>query len=194
MIASRATSRDEVEWYRGGPLWLRGWLGDQPFAAGDRVIGLYVSERGFIHLRQLRSLKAIRLSGLTVSNQQIDSLRDLPNLEALDMGQVMVGHEELDEKNQIIEAQDGGGSFILLPPMPRLRGLNLYETNFRGDGLERLASIEVLDLSLTDVGDEAMPKFKAMRNLKESFADRNEDNRRRAGTPQGAQAVARTMG
>jgi hypothetical protein len=55
---------------------------------------------------------------------------------------------------------------IQLPRLPRLRGLNMYDAAFYGDGLEYLRDIEVLDLSRTDVGDDAMPKFAAMRNLK----------------------------
>ena len=50
--------------------------------------------------------------------------------------------------------------------MPHLRGLSLYGAGFSGDGLEHLTAVEVLDLTDTDVRDDAMPKLATMRNLK----------------------------
>jgi hypothetical protein len=57
--------------------------------------------------------------------------------------------------------------YIHLPKMPRLRGLNLYNTAFRGDGLENIPAIELLCLTATDIDDHAIPALSALTKLKE---------------------------
>jgi hypothetical protein len=54
-----------------------------------------------------------------------------------------------------------------LPRMPKLRGLNLYGASFRGEGLENIPAIEVLDLTDTEIDDSSIPAISALTNLKE---------------------------
>jgi hypothetical protein len=158
---AEATSDAEVEWSRGGPSWLRKWLGDKPFAVGDRVIGICLSNEGFASLTQLRSLEVVCFSGsFPISDGDMKVIGELPELKALDL--CMCGHES-DESGENGFPRD---ETIQLPPLPHLRGLNLYDAAFYGDGLEYLRDIEVLDLTGTEIGDDAMPKFETTRNLK----------------------------
>jgi hypothetical protein len=164
---------DLPQWSSGGPTWLRDLLDcfplleDRPLRVCDRVIKVEITGAGLMHLSDLRNLKSVFVAPSALSNQQLDALRELPELEALELSNAAISEEDrhtLDEEERHpIRSAD---PYIRLPAMPHLRGLNLYQAAFRGDGLEHLTGIEVLDLSYTEVGDDAMPKFEAMRNLR----------------------------
>lgn len=147
---------------KGGPLVLRQLLGDGLFKVCDRVIQIDASGAQLAHVVNLRHLKVVHLH--SVSNRQMALLADLPELEALDMTFVDVNCEGSDSVryDEILEEH-----YLRLPPMPKLRGLNLWEaTYFRGDGLENIPSIEVLDLSGTQVSDESAAPIMSLKNLK----------------------------
>ena len=160
-----AENKDLVTWLRGGPSWLREWFGDRPFAGCDRVIDVYVAGEALARLSQLPNLKVVHVGLSGLSNRQIDLLRELPQLEALHMHFAAICHEEKGN-GPVCKLVVDKNAYIRLPPLPRLRALSLFAAHFRGEGLEGLAGIEVLDLGRTNVGDDAMPKFEAMQNLK----------------------------
>lgn len=170
--AIEATRDPHIEWsgpieqrvirQKAGPHVLRQLLGDGLFKVCDRVVEIDASGTHLAHVVTLRHLKVVRLH--SVSNRQMAFLADLPQLEALDMKFVGVNCEGSDSvrHDEILEEQ-----YLRLPPMPKLRGLNLWEaTYFRGDGLENIPSIEVLDLSGTQVSDESAAALMSLKNLK----------------------------
>ena len=152
---------DWAVWTPGGPTWLRRVLGDRPFAPLDRVIGLEVDGRAIPRLSGLHTLKVLTVSE-TISNRQLDhAAGELPELEALDLDWDQVARESKEEQSGYDEC------YLRIPRLSRLRGLNLYQIAFRGDGLEQLKDVEVLDLTDTDIADEAMPKLAGLCNLKD---------------------------
>ena len=154
-----------VEWSSGGLSWLRERLGDQPFTASDRVVSVWVAGEGLTQLSELPNLKLVWVFAPS-THAQIDALRELPNLEALVMMWAGISHEETqensDERIRVYDADP----YIRLPRLPHLRGLNLRGASFRGEGLEHLRDIEVLDLAETNLDDAAMAKFESMRKLR----------------------------
>jgi hypothetical protein len=155
---------NEAEWSVGGPSWLREWLGDQPFAVSDRIASICVTGEGLANLPKLPNLMVVRVDP-PLTNQQLDSLRELPKLDALVMSFAMVSHEKKG-KHRYRETIADEEPDVRLPPLPHLRGLNLCQASFCGEGLEHLRDIEVLDLTETAISDNAMLKFELMRNLK----------------------------
>jgi hypothetical protein len=156
------TISDRVEWRPGGPSWLRQLVGDRPFQPFDRVVGIDTSGVELKHVVKLRHVKVVRIGN--VSNRQLKMLEDLPHLGALDMCYANLddeGQELIDEDGYVIE------QYFRLPRMPKLRGLNLYDTAFRGDGLHNVPSIEVLELTGTDIGDDSIPALSTLTNLRE---------------------------
>jgi hypothetical protein len=151
-----------AEWTLGGPAWLRHLVGDRAFSAFDRVIGLDIAGADLTLpcLADLRSIRRIGVFG-SVSTAQLEALRQLPELEALDLCQINIAND--DQRGENV------APWFCLPRLTRLRGLNLWEAPFRGDGLEQLTSIEVLDLTGTEVGDDAMLKLEKLRDLKVLF-------------------------
>ena len=145
----------------GGPTWARRIFGGRPFAPFDRVIAIDIEVDGATipRLSSLHTLKVLGVWG-NVTNQQLDALRDFPQLEALDLYSVGPASEGSDDE------PDAHQRYLRMPRLPHLRGLNLYEAAFRGDGLEQLTGIEVLELSYTDITDEGMTKLADLRNLK----------------------------
>ncbi|MBX3414193.1 MAG: hypothetical protein KF708_16005 [Pirellulales bacterium] len=150
-----------VRWQPSGPSWLRVLIGDWPFASFDRVISIDASGINLEQVATLRRLKVVRIMG-NVSDRQLQALERLRQLEALDMCFAYV-----DEADHETDGEDGVESYIRLPHMPKLRGLNLYEAAFNGDGLENIPSIEVLDLSGTDIGDDSIPTLSTLTKLKQ---------------------------
>jgi Leucine-rich repeat (LRR) protein len=133
------------------------------FAICDRVIKVEVTGDGLSQLSDLPNLKSVAVpSASALSSQQTDALRELRELETLDLSNCYGATAE----TKLPPPTDSDDSDICLPPMPHLRGLSLYGAGFSGDGLEHLTAVEVLDLTDTDVRDDAMPKLATMRNLK----------------------------
>jgi Leucine-rich repeat (LRR) protein len=79
-------------------------------------------------------------------------------LEALDLSFLSLPRESqpAEEENE----------YVLLPRLTGLRGLNLYGSSFRGDGLDRLARLEVLDLTETQIDDNALTKIANVTTLR----------------------------
>jgi hypothetical protein len=157
------TINERTDWQLGGPSWLRQLIGDRPFQVFDRVIGIDASGEDIEHVVKLPNIKVVRISVATISNGQLKMLEQLPQLEALDMCFAMLddeGQEIVDEDGYVVE------QFFRLPRLPNLRGLNLYGTAFRGDGLENIPSIEILDLGNTSTDDKSVPALSALTKLK----------------------------
>lgn len=154
---------ERVEWQSSGPTWLWHIIGGRPFQVFDRVVGIDTEGGEEIkHVVKLSELGVVRIKG-AVSNRQLKMLEQLPQLEALDMCFTILddeGQETVDEDGHIIE------QCFRLPRLPNLRGLNLYDTSFRGDGLENIPSVERLDLRGTDVDDKSVPTLAALTKLK----------------------------
>lgn len=155
---------ERVDWQPGGPSWLRNVLGDRPFRIFDRVVGIDAADEELRHVVKLRNLKVVRLFIFSASNRQLELLQQCPHLEALDLCFAYVddeGEEKLDDEGYLVEP------CLRLPRLPSVRGINLYGAAFRGEGLEHLTSIEVLDLTDTDVDDEALSALRALTHLKD---------------------------
>ncbi len=152
---------ERVEWQRGGPTWLRQHIADQTLSVFDRVVGIDMDGGEQLeHAVKLSSLRAVCIKG-AVSNRELAMLEQLPNLEALDMC-----YARLKDQGSDVHDDHVAGRSFRLPSLPGLRGLNLYGTPFDGAGLENIPSIEVLDLSRTDVSDESIPALLTLTRLK----------------------------
>ena len=155
------TVSDRVGWQPAGPSWIRQLVGNHQLQMLDRVVGIDTSGDELKLVVKLQHIKYVCISN--VSNQQLRLLEDLPQLEALDMCYANLddsGQELIDEDGYVIEQS------FHLPRLPKLRGLNLYNTAFRGDGLENIPSIEVLELAGTDIDDDSIPALSSLTKLK----------------------------
>ena len=162
IIEWNSTIYDRIEWQPGGPSWLRQIVGDRPFQSLDRVAQIEGSGIDLEYVVQLRQVRMIRMVG-RVSNRQLEMLEDLPHLEAMDMLLAQLDDEgpaSVDEDGYELEYD------IRLPHLPQLRGLNLYGRAFRGVGLQNIPSIEVLDLTNTEIDDDSLPALSTLTNLK----------------------------
>lgn len=158
----RGTVYHRVEWQQGGPSWLREFLGDRPFQILDRVVGIDATGEELEHVVKLRHLRVVHVDG-AVSNCQLKMLNQLPQLEALDMSFAIFdneGYEAIDENGIVVQ------QYFRLPRLPKLRGLNLYDAAFRGEGLENIPAIEVLELAGTEIDDSALPALSRLAQLK----------------------------
>jgi heme exporter protein D len=123
----------------------------------DSVRSLDVSGDDLQHAVQFPNVTVLRVQG--ASNSQLAQLQQMKSLVALDMFMAA-------------PAQEGDGSdedaSIRLPYLPNLKGLNLFEAEFCGDGLENVPALERLDASRTQIDDgdvEAICKLKRLRRL-----------------------------
>lgn len=156
-----------ADWQPGGPSWLRELVGGGPFRAFDRAVAVTTSEVGCsAQIVELRTLKTVRFWGGGPSNRQLELLEQLPQLEALDLFMSGPGGEDRGLRMEG-DLASFPGPWYRLPRLPRLRALNLCESEFRGEGLENLPAIEVLDLSSTDVDDAALEKLRGAGHLKD---------------------------
>lgn len=149
---------NDARWQPVGALRLREWLGRQADRVPEYVVGIDVEGGGLSYAIRLNSLRMLRISG-SITNDQLAILREIPELEALDMCFVSI----VSEAEWTEESAD---NFVHLPRLPHLRGLNLYDTSFRGDGLDNIPNIENLDVSDTDLDDIAMPQLGRLMRLK----------------------------
>lgn len=156
-----ASDARDIVWKRRGPSWLRQIVGDTLFRAFDRVVAVRIEGNQLEHATALREVKVVWINDY-VSDSQLRALTELPHLEALDLSFVILVEEAevVDEHGVVLE------QYLTLPQMPKLRGLNLHGTAFRGDGLAKLRSIEVLDLTDTDIDDESIDALLSLSNLK----------------------------
>jgi hypothetical protein len=131
-------------------------LGRLTGARPQRVAGIDIEGhelRGLVGLSALRALNIRR----SVTPDELALVQRFSELEALDL--CFVSSDAW---------QDVGlrrGMPITLPPLPRLRGLNMFGADFEGHGLEHLHDLEILDLSQSRVGDDALAKIGQMSRL-----------------------------
>lgn len=154
----------DVDWQKGGPSWLRRLVGDGPFEYFDYVVGIDLYRVDFSHAEKLQHLRVVRIYALR-STRELNVLERLPQLEALDMctcsaGVDLDGHQIVDEYGNAVRP------YITLPRLPKLRGLNLNGAAFRGDGLNNIPAIKMLDLSETEIDDDSIPALSALSKLK----------------------------
>jgi len=143
-----------VGWRRVDFGW-RNWE-DRSTRVFDRVVGIDITQRGLNDVVRLRELRLIRMETTEpfFSSEQLMILKQLPHLEGLYLSNVTVS------------SPGGTAPHFRLPSLPRLRGLTCEWSQFRGDGLENLAALEVLILGGRDIGDEALRSVGAMPNLR----------------------------
>jgi len=154
---SAGASRPYVVWQPAGPTWLRRLLGDSLFADLDHVVELDPYYGSNVRLAlPLQRLQVLRIQG-SVSTAELELLEGLPDLIGLNLQFVYGEYAGTEGEDNL--------SFKI-PRLANLRGLNLYGTTFRGDGLENVPSLEVLDLTNTDVTDESIEKIVRMRILR----------------------------
>jgi hypothetical protein len=138
--------------------WYLREFGRVEYYAGEPGIALQ-----FPHLRVLSASGANHEFG--------ELLRRMPQLEALDM--CMVQFQSGDEAESFTNMRD-------LPPMPKLRGINLYDTNVMDAGLVWLAKcpqLECIELAGTKIGDDGLknlahlPKLRVLSLASERVTD-----------------------
>jgi hypothetical protein len=137
---------------------------DDPYfpRVNGQLIGIHAHGAHLEHLVGLRNLRTLDVSpGVTA--RQLELLEQFDRLEALVLRFGFLENEDMSELEQSGEDDD---SLLPLPRLPNLRGLNLTQASFRGDGLEHLKQIEVLHLTGTEVDDDALAKLAGLRHLK----------------------------
>jgi hypothetical protein len=157
---SDSSSRDSLAWNRSivqRAEWSdsTGTKESKSHAAWARVVAIDTSDDELPKLINLKHLVTVRIWN-GASPRTLAQLKRFPRLEALDLGGF--GHISEDDLRENGE--------IEIPKLPQLRGLNLYETPFRGKGLEHLTNLENLDVSGTLVDDRSLPALKQMRSLR----------------------------
>ena len=145
-----------AEWQHGGPGWLRAFLGDDQMRIFDRVVGIDIAPEQIKDAARLPNVMAIRVLG-GVEDKQLKPLEERPSLEALDLS---YGLYSTDENGFVEEC------CVRLPRLSRLRGLNVWEATFRGEGLEHMPRLEHLDLTETLMDDEYAPVLARLSKLK----------------------------
>ncbi|MCE9525242.1 MAG: hypothetical protein K8R36_04225 [Planctomycetales bacterium] len=150
-------------WQPQQPAWLSSLLGNRL----DRIVQIDLDSQQLAEASQLTALQSLTLWG-PVSNQQLQLLENYPRLEGLDFhwaGGPSNEPEQFDSEGFQIETK------FRLPNLPRLRGLNMYETSFAGDGLEHLTALEVLCLMDTETDDRSIPSLLKMTDLRILWLD-----------------------
>jgi hypothetical protein len=97
---------------------------------------------------QLRGLLSLQEDQPSLDFPQ--HLQRMPQLEALDLGHAFLPYLDESETSTVLAR---------CPPMPNLRGINLYETNVKDADLEWLARcrrLERIELSGTDIGERGL--------------------------------------
>ncbi len=153
---------DRARWQPSRIAWVKE-LRTHPYTSVfDRIVGFNVAGEELPLLAELKHLQYVKVRG-EVTNQQLDVLTSLPRLIVLDLSVYHVS----DDSSPV--------DILRLPPLPNLRGLNFGgSAEFRGDGLESLDRIEVLDLSGTSLNDEGLAKLGRMSQLKHLYLDATE--------------------
>ncbi len=143
-----------AEWRHGGPGWIRALLGDDQMRIFDRVVAIDIGSEQINDAARLPHLKAVRVVDY-VEDWQLTPFEECRSLEALNL---MVG---------------GCGPSVInkegcarLPKLSGLRGLNLYECVFRGEGLEHMPRLAHLDLTDTLLDDEHASVLARLTRLK----------------------------
>ncbi len=133
-----------VDWYSGHILFF------------DRARALFINGDEIQHAIKLDTVKVLHVHGVT--NAQLSQLSQMKSLEALDLMMEVPADEPTGEHDRAFQ----------LPPLPKLRGLNLFDAAFRGDGLENVPALEQLDASGTQLDDsdvEALSKLTRLKRL-----------------------------
>jgi hypothetical protein len=158
-----APIHDRLEWHRGGPHWLRSLLGDQLMHVFDRVAGVDAAGSELLEVAKLEDLKVVRIMG-SVSTRQLKLVSRCRTLEALYLMGVNVVDDQETSKLGANDAEVHPE--LAIPSLPKLRGINLYDTGFRGSGLDRLPSLESADLTETEIGDDDLGWLEKCPNLR----------------------------
>ncbi len=154
---------DRARWQPSRIAWIKEFRDHDYVSVFDRIVGFEVGGEELPLLTDLKHLQYVKVRG-DVSNEALQSLAELPNLFVLDLS---VSHLEA-------AGSDPSGG-MQLPPLPTLQGLNFGgSAEFRGDGLDGLEKIEVLDLSGTAVGDSGLAKLAGLEHLKHLYLDATE--------------------
>ncbi len=159
-LQSRDRSLQSVATAAGGATWIRKLAGDEKLAFLDRPAAIELDRRGLVHLPHLREVQHVHFSGV-VSDETLRQLESLPQLCVLDLSlSVMV-----DERGQTNFFRKPPISNLTFPPLAGLRALDLTYVDYRVRGLDRLESLQSLDLTGAFVDEAVMEQVAALPQL-----------------------------
>jgi len=122
----------------------------------DRIVRVDASPASLKEVVKLRELRVARLTMTTLeSADQLAVLEELPHLEALLLSDSFLD-VPFERPRRVFN----------VPRLSRLRGLSCAWTQYDGDGLENLPSLEFLDLEGTDIANTALVPIGAMSQLR----------------------------
>jgi hypothetical protein len=152
-LNSALAVQHRARWETTEPSLLARLTGSRP----PRASGIDIEGSELPGLTGLSDLRALNIHR-SVAPSELELLRRFTELEALDLCFVSyVARTSSSDEERI--------SPLKLPALPWLRGLNLFGTDFYGDGLEHLPELEILELTQTKVGDDALAKIGRMQRL-----------------------------
>jgi hypothetical protein len=156
-----------ADWDDVAPAWLRGDDDKSFLDVFVQVVAIDVDDEQLEQVVGLRGIRSLSIWG-RLSGRQLKLLEGLDELQALNLA---YASSEPTEDFEPVDPEAEEDCSLTLPPLPKLRGLNLYHAWFSGDGLEHLERIEVLGLSYTEVDDDAMKKLADLRHLRSLSLD-----------------------
>jgi hypothetical protein len=140
---------------------MRQLFGDRPFESFDFVVSINAYHGTLNDVVKLRHLRMVRLGG-DFDDHDLKRLEELPQLEGLEtIGLYVPDGGDPDAK---FDPTDTNQCFRL-PKLPRLRYLDLNVSRFRGDGLENIPAVEVLNLRCTHVDDKSIPALSRLTKM-----------------------------
>lgn len=140
---------------------------------GLNLNGMQVTDGGVEHIKALTNLRDLKLEGTQVTNAGLEHIKGLRNLETLDLDRTRV--------------TDTGLEYI--KGMTSLWGLCLNETQVTDAGLEHirgLRGLAALTLDGTQITDAGLGAYQQLEQSAVPGTQGYPDNRRRAGTREGA--------
>ena len=150
----------DVQRNYNSPTWLMHMTGGKFMREFDRVVSIETKGDYLEAVSQLTHLRSV-VVWESASSSQLKHLEKLPHLKTLNLTFVNVS----DDSDHVVCGEDKYQSFVL-PRLPNLRGINLYDTSYCGHGLEHLTSLEVLALHYTNCNDDTLEKIGKLTKLR----------------------------
>ncbi|HZL90202.1 MAG TPA: hypothetical protein VFB96_17690, partial [Pirellulaceae bacterium] len=161
MQQSRVSRIDVVESSAGGVTWIRKLGVEERFNFLDRPVAIEMTRRGLVHLPELTDVQHVHYSGIA-SDGELRRLKSLPQLCFLDLS----GSVVVDEHGKANILRKPPVSELQLPRLAGLRSLDLSYVDYRVRGLEKLRSVEMLNLTGAFVDDAVLNQAAALPRLK----------------------------
>lgn len=142
-----------IESEKGGPTWLREWIGDERMKGFDEVDmvsseGPLFTGKNLAHLNDLSQLTELRLTGPQIKDADLTYLKGLTNLRRLAISESQVTDKGLAHLKELINlellALDGASitdaGLANLTGMTNLKSLYLRRTRITNAGIANLKS------------------------------------------------------